>query len=126
MLYIPVLYAIVPRVTAAAATVSNVAVPGPGVTGTGEKEAAAAGVTGANKSTAGVTGSGTTGGRTGGCTRSGARTPGGGGTTKMPLGPTTAPGVGCRGNLGSIRRGGGIKAACAAALFAFVVWAIRA
>ena len=37
MLYIPVLYAIIPRATAAASTVSNVEVPGPGVNGTGEK-----------------------------------------------------------------------------------------
>ena len=95
MLYIPVLYAIIPRATAAASTVSNVEVLGPGVTGTGEKAAGRAGVTGANGHQAGVTGPfGRAGGRAGGLTRTGTRMPGGGGTTVMPWRVTGAPGVG--------------------------------
>ena len=83
MLYIPVLYAIIPRATAAALTVSNVELPGAGVIGTGEKAAGEAGLDGTASGVSGsidvrtkaLTGTATV--RAGGLTRIGTRMFGG-------------------------------------------------
>ena len=126
MLYIPVLYAIIPRATAAALTVSNVELPGAGVNGTGEKAAGEAGLDGTASGVSGsidvrtkaLTGTATV--RAGGLTRIGTRMFGGGATTVMCAARGGGTLMGPRGGGGGMPNNPGEEP-----LFGFVVEAIK-